>query len=1031
MGQNRKQRRIIAKKNKGSTASISKEYIQEKANLLRLLDNQANIYYQQERFADAENIFRQCLEISKKIFELDHPVLCVVALTNLASVLTELDKYAEAESLCRIGLDKLEKILADNSFSYTRKLNDLAVSLCDNLINVLYHFARHAEAEPLCHRVLEFHEQGISLKSIEVVKLLNNMAKPLFENCRYATAESLYRRSFEILKKEYGSDHPDAAMILHNWALVLFNLGRYAEAEPLFCQALEIMENAKNPEQSQLALCLNNIANLMGKLGRYIEAERHHRRALHIRKSILEPEHNDVAVSLSNLALQLYNLGRYAEAEPFYRQALEIQKKLENSDLSGTLNNFALLLCKLGRHTEAEHLQRHAFEIDSNNVYGPDHPYVAGSLNNLTKYLSPFEAEPLLSCVLEMREKKLGPNHPDVAASLNNLALIYCHLNRYEEAELNHQRALEIEENFYGKEHTEVSVTLHNLAKLLHSINRSAEAEQLYYRSLAILEKNYGTKHHFVAISLKSLAVLFEATDRLPSAILLAKRATNIMQGSRQDVSALGEKALDSFDKTIEHYYGFTTQTLIKAKRYGEAEFVMAMLKEKEQFELWRGNQHEDLSILQISYNDAETPLIERFDALSSSLYAFGQQQNMLNKIEKPTLEQEQELADVKQHIEQLDQDFNLFLGTLHDALPPQQVNRVQQDAYRFIGLSNAIPGTAVITTVTAEDSFHTILATPDGCTTFSAEQRAEDIAKKVLHFRELLKDLKSDEYKLVAQELYNIIIRPMEQEFQAGNISTLYWMLDGSLRLLPLAALHDGEEFLLQKEFRTVSITTNSKIGAMPHDQWNGLGMGVTKEHDGHPKLAAVKEELENIIAKDNTNGIIPGDILLDEQFTRETMEKRLQEGYKAVHIASHFELSPVNETLSYLLLGDGTHFKMDEIRSHKDLFKGVDILAFSACETGKGTLGTRGREVDGIGYLGEMQGAKTVLATLWPVEDKSTSVLMREFYTLREEGMTKAEALRQAQLALLNGMFTSEDGHDFTHPYFWAPFILIGNGG
>lgn len=534
-----------------------------------------------------------------------------------------------------------------------------------------------------------------------------------------------------------------------------------------------------------------------------------------------------------------------------------------------------------------------------------------------------------------------------------------------------------------------------------------------------------------MANRLNKFAIYYSNQCKLNVAIFLGKKCVNIIQNIRQDVSLMGRETITSFDLHCGIYYENLSDFLIRSGRYGEAEYVMGMFKEKEQFELIRRDRYIDLPIRSIAYNDSETPLIKQFDELGSSLYAFGQQEETLKKIEKPTIEQKQELADVKQQIEQFNQDFNLLIDTLHDTLPPQEVNRVQQDAYRLIDLTNAVPGTAVITTVTAEDSFHTILATPEGSKTFSAEQRAEDIAKKVLHFRELLKDVENDEYKIVAQELYNIIIRPMEQEFQAGNISTLYWMLDGSLRLLPLAALHDGEEFLLQKEFRTVSITTNSKIGAMPHDQWNGLGMGVTKEHDGHPKLAAVKEELENIIAKDNTNGIIPGDILLDEQFTRETMEKRLQEGYKAVHIASHFELSPVNETLSYLLLGDGTPFRMDEIRSNKDLFEGVDILAFSACETGKGTLGTEGREVDGIGYLGEMQGAKTVLATLWPVEDKSTSMLMQKFYRLREEGMTKAEALRQAQLALLNGKLISPDGHDFTHPYFWAPFILIGNGG
>jgi CHAT domain-containing protein len=319
-------------------------------------------------------------------------------------------------------------------------------------------------------------------------------------------------------------------------------------------------------------------------------------------------------------------------------------------------------------------------------------------------------------------------------------------------------------------------------------------------------------------------------------------------------------------------------------------------------------------------------------------------------------------------------------------------------------------------------------MVTPYGRKPFSTDIKAVDITAKVLKFRELLKDPENTGYLPIAQELYDIIIRPMEQELSANGISTILWMLTGALRLLPLVALHDGKQFLLEN-FCNVCITTISKIGRTEHEPWNGLGMGVTKEHEGHPPLPAVKEELEGIIRQNGTDGIIPGEILLDGHFTRQAMESFLDGGYKAVHFASHFELNPVNETLSYLLLGDGSKIRMDELRCSIRLFKGVDLVAFSACSTGLGTASTKGREVDGIGYLGERQGAKTVLATLWPVEDKSTSMVMREFYRLREEGMTKAKALQQAQLCLLNGKITSEDGHDFTHPYFWAPFILIGN--
>ncbi len=353
----------------------------------------------------------------------------------------------------------------------------------------------------------------------------------------------------------------------------------------------------------------------------------------------------------------------------------------------------------------------------------------------------------------------------------------------------------------------------------------------------------------------------------------------------------------------------------------------------------------------------------------------------------------------------------------------------IDQDSYKLINMTDADANTVAIVTVTAKEGFHTVMVTQHGRKAFSAEHKAANIAAKVLKFRELLKDPEDQSYLEVSQELYDIIMRPLEEELLSGGYINILWMLNGVLRLLPLAALHDGKQFLLEK-YRNVNITTCSSIGKQPHEHWNGLGMGVTLEHEGHSPLFAVKDELEGIISMDSTSGIIPGDILLDEAFTRDAMESHLEAGYKAVHIASHFELNPANETMSYLLLGDGSKIRMDELRSLPTLFKGVDLVAFSACSTGLGTASTRGREVDGIGYLGEMQGAKTVMATLWPVEDKSTSKLMREFYRLREEGMTKAEALQQAQLALLKGKITSEEGHDFTHPYFWAPFILIGNG-
>jgi CHAT domain-containing protein len=179
------------------------------------------------------------------------------------------------------------------------------------------------------------------------------------------------------------------------------------------------------------------------------------------------------------------------------------------------------------------------------------------------------------------------------------------------------------------------------------------------------------------------------------------------------------------------------------------------------------------------------------------------------------------------------------------------------------------------------------------------------------------------------------------------------------------------------------------------------------------------------------------------------------LLKGYPVVHIASHFRFQPGNEMQSYLLLGDGGHLSLAELKTSANLFGGVQLLTLSACDTGMGD----GTEVEGFGALAERQGAEAVIASLWPVADSSTKVLMQEFYRIRESspGKTKLEALREAQLELLGRSakqtqraepvralihehaegklavgaprFRVDPRAPYAHPYYWAPFFLMGN--
>jgi CHAT domain-containing protein len=191
----------------------------------------------------------------------------------------------------------------------------------------------------------------------------------------------------------------------------------------------------------------------------------------------------------------------------------------------------------------------------------------------------------------------------------------------------------------------------------------------------------------------------------------------------------------------------------------------------------------------------------------------------------------------------------------------------------------------------------------------------------------------------------------------------------------------------------------------------------------------------------------VLPGTLKLDGDFTKQTFRAALRRGYPVVHVASHFRFRPGSEAESYLLLGDGGRLALSEVKALPNVFRGVDLLALSACETAVGGGGDGdGTEVEGFHVLAQRQGAKAVLATLWPVDDAGTRALMQEFYRVRrqERGVSKAEALRRAQVRLLRGggagggpsrQISAADGppapapSSHAHPYYWAPFVLVGN--
>jgi CHAT domain-containing protein len=315
------------------------------------------------------------------------------------------------------------------------------------------------------------------------------------------------------------------------------------------------------------------------------------------------------------------------------------------------------------------------------------------------------------------------------------------------------------------------------------------------------------------------------------------------------------------------------------------------------------------------------------------------------------------------------------------------------------------------------------ILTTPDVVIPFSTEIESKVLNRQVLRVSNALRESMSNVLG-PAQELYRLLLAPVASALEQSGAKTVMLSLDGQLRHVPFGALHDGNQFAAQRWGLPIyTSVTRDRLREGGTQRWTAAGLGVTRAIGEFKALPAVRAEMDNLVR--STGGRSGQSVVyLDEGFTAQRLKEVGQRDFQLMHISSHFSISPGTETNSFLLLGDGQRLTLGDIRTQNFRFDNVDLLTLAACDTGVGGgRDSTGKEIEGLGVIAQQQGAKAVLATLWPVADGSTAKLMTDMYQRHQtQGLSKIEALRQAQLAMMSQP-------KYAHPFYWAPFILLGN--
>jgi CHAT domain-containing protein/Tfp pilus assembly protein PilF len=397
-----------------------------------------------------------------------------------AHTLSQAGNVTQAERLLGQARALVEQAFGPEHPHITASLNSLA--------DFYRTQGRWREAEPLYQRALQIRETALGPAHRDVAMSLNNLGNLYRAQGRWGEAEALHQRSLQIRETDLGGIHPDVADSLNNLAILYRDQGFWGKAEPLYQRALRIRETALGPTHPAVADSLNNLAILYRDQGRWDEAERLDQRALRIRETALGPTHPDVAMSLNNLSILYRYQGRWDEAERLDQRALQIFETTlgpVHRDVAISLNNLANLYRAQKRWGEAEALYQRALQIFE-AALGPAHPDVAASLNSLGGLYHAQgrrgEAEALYQRALQIREAALGPAHPAVAGSLNGLATLYHAQKRWGKAEALHRRALQIREAALGAMHPDVVESLGHLAGL-RARSDPAQAHQLYDRA--------------------------------------------------------------------------------------------------------------------------------------------------------------------------------------------------------------------------------------------------------------------------------------------------------------------------------------------------------------------------------------------------------------------------------------------------------------------------------------------------------------------------------------------------------------------
>ena len=821
----------------------------------------------------------------------------------------------------------------------------------------------------------------LSANSSQGQKLIEQ-SKIYYDTGRFSEAVNLLKQAASIYQAD--GNKLNQAMILSNISLAYQKLGQWQEAEKAIDLSFNLLQHL--PKNQVYAQSLDIKGNLQFAKGQFQNAIATWQNAEKIYSQLnLQPA---LIQSRINQAQAMQALGLFLKAQKTLTSVRESLEKQPNSVFKSVgLRSVGDVLRIIGNLDESKKVLQQSFDIAYKVKADREIAETLISLGNLASIQQKKDAKTAIKYYQEAINTAPSNSNLRLQAQLNLFSLLV----EIEKLDIAKQLIPQINAELQNLIPSRQSIyTRINFAKTLQEFqNKTTIKKYLQLNiarilSAAIQQAKTIKDKRALAYALGNLGELYEQTKQYKEAEQLTKKALNISNSIRaEDITyqlqwQIGRlcKEQGDINKALESYHA--AWQILKSLR---SDLVAID------------------SNVQFSFRESIEPVYRQYVDL------------ILKSVENNKQSQKQ-LIVAREVIEslQLAEIDNFF----HSACFNTKV--VLDDVIDKNNLKAAI-----IYPIILPDRLEVIIKLPNSSlvsySTSISKNQVEETIKKLRNDIEERKIGNDD----IAQfhNLYIWLLQPAEKYLEKSKVNSLIFVLDGYLRNIPPAALYDGKQYLIEKYSIALSPGLQLyELKPLQKTSLNVLTAGLSEKRLNFPKLDYVEQELQQI--KSHVSDV---KILLNREFTSNAVEKQVnKKSYSVVHLATHGQFSS-NSNETFLLAYDG-RIKVKELSKwlrdrQENLPKAIELLVLSACETAAGD----NEAALGLAGVAIQAGARSTVASLWALNDASTAELMGQFYQeLTKPNITKAQALRNAQLTLLKQ-------EEYSIPYFWAPYVLIGN--